>query len=144
MKTSATENPLSDSTGTAAPLTSGSHFGSALVSLGDFDGDGMPELAVGVPEQGPGEDYGAAWVLAPSPGISDLTAADGLCTARGSVWTMFLRAYPSGACATTCDGNAAFSCKEVFTRAPAGTRTRLEWPHPNLHSTQLPLPRPTS
>ncbi len=39
-------------------------FGSALAALGDLDGDGVPELAVGAPgNDGDGLDRGAVWVL---------------------------------------------------------------------------------
>ena len=42
VKTSATSNALTDASGSAASLISGSHFASALVSIGDMDADGTP------------------------------------------------------------------------------------------------------
>jgi hypothetical protein len=40
------------------------HFGSAVASLGDLDGDGIPDLAVGAPgDDDGGTDRGAVWVL---------------------------------------------------------------------------------
>ncbi|MEM9365391.1 MAG: FG-GAP-like repeat-containing protein [Planctomycetota bacterium] len=52
----------------AAPLVgqlaSGSRFGASIVSLGDLDGDGISELAVGAPgDPKNGKDAGAVWVL---------------------------------------------------------------------------------
>src|SRR5262245_4000423 len=48
----------------AGPLRDGDHFGTALASLGDLDGDGRPELAVGADlDNEGGLDCGAVWIL---------------------------------------------------------------------------------
>ena len=45
-------------------LDNGDHFGSAVASLGDLNGDGIPDLVVGAPgDDGGGSDRGALWVL---------------------------------------------------------------------------------
>jgi hypothetical protein len=54
----------SNDSGFEGSLDDGDGFGSAVAGLGDIDGDGVTELAVGAPgaEDG-GEDRGAVWVL---------------------------------------------------------------------------------
>ncbi len=42
-------------------LESGDNFGAALAGIGDLDGDGIPDLAVGAP--GADSDKGAVWIL---------------------------------------------------------------------------------
>lgn len=45
-------------------LSNGDRFGSAVCSLGDLDGDGVEDLAVGAPgDDGGGSDRGAVWIL---------------------------------------------------------------------------------
>ena len=45
-------------------LASLNNFGTALAGLGDLDGDGVPDLAVGVPlDDDGGQDRGAVWIL---------------------------------------------------------------------------------
>jgi hypothetical protein len=47
-----------------AALRAGDGFGEALVTLGDLDGDGLPEVAVGAPgDDDGGTDAGAVWLL---------------------------------------------------------------------------------
>jgi hypothetical protein len=56
--------------GFTGALENGGQFGSSLALLGDHDGDGVPDLAVGAPlENGAGSDRGGLWLL--------LLAADG-------------------------------------------------------------------
>jgi hypothetical protein len=44
-------------------LNPGDEFGSALAGLGDLDGDGVPDLAVGaILDDGAGHDQGAVWI----------------------------------------------------------------------------------
>jgi cysteine-rich repeat protein len=59
-------------------LEDSANFGRALSRLGDLDGDGVPELAVGASRMGP--DTGSVWVLFlnPSGGVdSEVQIADG-------------------------------------------------------------------
>lgn len=50
--------------GFTGPLNDGDHFGAAMASLGDLDGDTVPDLVVGAPgDDGGGTDRGALWVL---------------------------------------------------------------------------------
>ena len=50
--------------GFGGQLDLGDEFGSALVSLGDVNGDGVPDLAMGAPgDDDGGKDQGAVWVL---------------------------------------------------------------------------------
>jgi hypothetical protein len=45
-------------------LDSGDQFGSAITSIGDLEGDGVTDLAVGAPfSDGNGRDRGAVWIL---------------------------------------------------------------------------------
>ncbi len=45
-------------------LSADDHFGSALAGIGDLDGDGIPDLAVGADQyDGGGSNRGAIWVL---------------------------------------------------------------------------------
>jgi len=54
--------------GFIGPLDRGDNFGSALTSLGDLDGDGASELAVGAPfDDDGGSNLGAVWVLSLDP-----------------------------------------------------------------------------
>lgn len=50
--------------GFAASLDSDDHFGAAVAGIGDLDGDGIPDLAVGAPGgDDRGTDRGEIWVL---------------------------------------------------------------------------------
>ncbi len=51
-------------------LDDGDRFGSALAALGDLDGKGIPDLAVGAWDDDGGADQGALWVLFLQPGGS--------------------------------------------------------------------------
>ena len=54
--------------GLPAPLRNGDRFGAALASLGDLDGDGRAELAVGVElDDDGGNNRGAVWILSLQP-----------------------------------------------------------------------------
>ena len=54
--------------GMPTPLRNADHFGSALASLGDLDGDGSVELVVGAPEDDDGGmSTGALWILSLGP-----------------------------------------------------------------------------
>ncbi len=48
-------------------LESADFFGSSITSLGDFDGDGVPDLAVGAPGDKTGDDKSAVWILFMNP-----------------------------------------------------------------------------
>ncbi len=54
-----------DSGDFAGELSNGDLFGSSIAALGDLDGDGVPDLAVGAPDDddGDGENLGAVWIL---------------------------------------------------------------------------------
>jgi FG-GAP repeat len=56
---------ISDSTGGfSGNLKDGDEFGSAVASIGDLDGDGITDLAVGAPHTNDGgTDRGAVWIL---------------------------------------------------------------------------------
>jgi len=56
--------------GFSGTLQAGDHFGDGVGATGDIDGDGVPDLAVGAPLGGPG-DQGAIWTV--------LLNADGTC-----------------------------------------------------------------
>ncbi|MEM7309132.1 MAG: integrin alpha [Planctomycetota bacterium] len=70
---------ISDVQGGATPqLDDGDWFGRALAALGDVDGDGVGELAVGAhSDDDGGADRGAAWIL--------FLAADGTVRATGKI-----------------------------------------------------------
>ena len=60
----ATSKVSSATGGFSGPLGVGDHFGSALASLGDLDGDNLIELAVGAPyDDDTGENTGSVWIL---------------------------------------------------------------------------------
>ncbi len=55
---------LDDSTLPGSPLEQNDHFGSSVALLGDMDGDGVPDLAVGAPSDSTGgTEAGAAYVV---------------------------------------------------------------------------------
>ncbi len=61
------------------PLGNGDRFGSSVVSLGDIDGNGVPDLAVGAPNDGAG-NFGAVHILFLAPDgalASSFKIADG-------------------------------------------------------------------
>ena len=68
----------STSGGFAGTLHNGDEFGLGLASIGDFDGDGNRDLAVGarLDDDGPGSDLGAVWLL--FPGTCDLVTVPSL------------------------------------------------------------------
>ena len=60
------EQKISDlAGGFEGPIDEADYFGWATATLGDVDGDGIPDLGVGVPldDAGPGIDGGAVWIL---------------------------------------------------------------------------------
>ena len=59
------EQKISDTAGGfSGNLDVGDQFGSAVASLGDLEGDGVTDLAVGAPyDDGNGTDRGAVWIL---------------------------------------------------------------------------------
>ncbi|MGA9289863.1 MAG: integrin alpha, partial [Anaerobacillus sp.] len=59
------DEKISDSSGGFnGNLDAGDQFGSAVVSIGDLEGDGVADLAVGAPyTDGGGTDRGAVWIL---------------------------------------------------------------------------------
>ncbi|MFT7464280.1 MAG: hypothetical protein ACI9EF_002630 [Pseudohongiellaceae bacterium] len=61
---------------TLAGAAPDSYFGAALANLGDLDGDGIAELAVGAPRQGDNQS-GAVWVYR-AGGIGGVTLFDGV------------------------------------------------------------------
>jgi hypothetical protein len=54
-----------DEGGFAGDLHTGDFFGASVASIGDLDGDGIVDLAVGAPydDDGDGDDLGAVWIL---------------------------------------------------------------------------------
>lgn len=55
---------LALSTSAQLPLHDASHFGRSVVSLGDLDGNGRPEVAIGSPNHNSGSGQsGAVWIL---------------------------------------------------------------------------------
>lgn len=68
--------------GATPPLEMGAWFGSALANLGDVDGDGVPDMAVGSDGDATAGPSGAAYVLFLAPGgmvkgYTKLSAAEG-------------------------------------------------------------------
>ncbi len=61
-------------------LDDGDLFGNSAVSLGDLDGDGLTDLAVGAPDDDDGGEN------------------------RGAVWVLFLDGVPCEPCDMNCDG----------------------------------------
>ncbi|MCB9898905.1 MAG: FG-GAP repeat protein [Planctomycetes bacterium] len=59
------DDDFRDAVDDACTLDSGDHFGCSLAALGDIDGDGLPDLAVGAraDDDGNGSNSGAIWVL---------------------------------------------------------------------------------
>ncbi len=45
------------------PLFDGDQFGSSVASIGDLDGDGIPDMAVGTLDDDGGVDKGSVWIL---------------------------------------------------------------------------------
>ncbi|RMF20496.1 MAG: hypothetical protein D6760_11450 [Deltaproteobacteria bacterium] len=67
--------------GFSGTLLDGDQFGAALARLGDVDGDGVPDLAVGAPgDDDGGDDRGAVWIL--------LLESDGTVKATSKISTL--------------------------------------------------------
>lgn len=59
----------------AVSLEDGDRFGASMASLGDVDGEGIADLAVGAPgDQTVGEDEGAVWILLFGDDFEDITS----------------------------------------------------------------------
>ncbi|MCZ6612923.1 MAG: hypothetical protein O6941_09835, partial [Planctomycetota bacterium] len=69
-------------------LDSGDNFGSSVASLGDLDGDGVGDLAVGAQGDGDGGNN------------------------HGAVWILFLDGVPN--CAADIDGDGDLDAKDFF------------------------------
>ena len=54
---------ISSDEGGGPPLSAGDRFGFSVSSLGDLDGDGVADLAVGAADDTGGENCGAVYVL---------------------------------------------------------------------------------
>ena len=64
-----------DGGGFTGAIEVGDRFSQSLAYLGDLDGDGAPEVAVGVPyDDDSGEDWGAVWILSLDPAVLTHTA----------------------------------------------------------------------
>ena len=61
--------------------SAGDHFGESLDQVGDTNGDGIPELAVGAPEQNEeGSSQGAVFIIQPQWHLQGIYGADALST----------------------------------------------------------------